>query len=224
MKPGKLKEMLSYLVPLEIETRSSFHNPLLEVTLNNGHYVLDAKDSNYSFGALYTIFQRSFDLLKIGSKNIDNCLLLGLGAGSVVHLLRKKFKLSMPITAVEIDPVVLELGRKYFGLNDYPALNIVNQDAFNYARDCKGTFDLIVIDLFINDVVPGKFHTREFIADLKRISNAGTIILFNKMLSSDDAELGYSDLVKDMSNEFDSVSSQTYEVNGITNKIICVNA
>jgi len=223
MNVSKIKEIVSYIIPLQIETRTSFHNPLLEVTLRNGRYVLDAKDSNYSFGALYTIFKNTFNELSIKDKNINSCLLMGLGGGSVVNLLRKKHQLNMPITAVEIDPVVIELGNKYFELNNYKDLYIVNEDAFDFAKKCENTFDLIIIDLYINDEVPGKFHTKEFISYLEKMSHKSTVILFNKMLNSNRAKEDYSNLVKDMSVKFGSVSLLTYQVSEVTNKIICVN-
>src|SRR3989344_8028249 len=50
-------------------------------------------------------------------KNSPNALILGLGGGTVVHLLDEKFKPSK-MTVVEIDPSVIEIAKKFFGLND----------------------------------------------------------------------------------------------------------
>lgn len=223
MKVSKIKEIVSYFMPIHVEACSSFHNPLLEVTLRNRRYVLDAKDSNYSFGALYIIFKNVFDELSIKERNINSCLLMGLGGGSIVNLLRKKHQLTMPIIGVEIDPVVIELGKKYFDLDGYKDLYVVNEDAYDFAKNCNSKFDLIIIDLYINDEVPGKFHTKEFISFLEKMSHKSSVILFNKMVNSKKAKEDYSTLVKDMSAEFGAVSLLTYKVNEVTNKIICVN-
>lgn len=223
MKINKLKQILSYILPIPIEVCSSEFNSVLEVTLNRGRYVLDAQNSNYSFGALYTIFKNTFIDLGITEKPIKNCLLLGLGGGSVVNLLQKKHNLSIPITAVEIDPVVIDLGKKYFNLNNYKDLSIINEDAFDFAMYCNKRFDMIIVDLYINDVVPDKFHSSEFISYLEKMSHSSTVVLFNKMLNSTSAKSGYSRVVKEMIAKFGSVRLLTYNVNSVTNKIICVN-
>jgi spermidine synthase len=223
MKEGKLKEIVSYILPLQVEACSSKYNNLLEVMLRNGRYVLNSENANYSFGSLHAIFKGAFKDIDLGNLNISNCLLLGLGGGSVVNLIRKTHQLTMPITAVEIDPVVIEIGYKYFNLNTYGDLNIVNMDAFEFVKKNKEVYDIIVIDLYINDVVPGIFHSKEFVSNLRKCSHSNTIVLFNKMLNNKTAKHEYGKLVYELADAFGSVSFLTYHLNGVENRVICVN-
>jgi spermidine synthase len=220
---NKVKEMISYVMPLQIETCSSEHNAILEVTLSNGRYVLDSEKCNYSYGALYTIFKKVFRDLNFQDLNFSNCLLLGLGGGSIVNLLRKEYHLTMPITALEIDPVVIDLGKKYFGLNDYANLTMINEDAFEFVKRENDSFDLIIVDILVNDEVPTRFHSREFVSYLEKMSHGSTIILFNKVLSSERSRRDYTNLTAEMADAFGSVNILTYEVHNVTNKIVCVN-
>lgn len=51
--------------------------------MNNGKLMLNANQSNYSFGGLHLIFEQLFDQIQIDKYDFKNVLLLGLGAGSI---------------------------------------------------------------------------------------------------------------------------------------------
>lgn len=76
-----------------------------------------------------------------------NALILGLGGGTIAHLLTLRYG-SLPITGVECDPAVVWLARNQFGLDAQAHLQIVLADAFDYARRCKETYDAICVDLY----------------------------------------------------------------------------
>jgi spermidine synthase len=104
-----------------------------------------------------------------------------MGAGTVVSLLKQKFKIDCTITAIEKDDVVIELAKKYFEIEKFKALNIVNDDAFEYVKTTHKKFDLIISDLFIDGNVPEQFASSEYITNLKRISNTNSCLIYNKM-------------------------------------------
>lgn len=223
MKPGKIGGIMSYIFPLQVEATSSQYNSFLEILLSNGKYLMNSERSNYSFGSLHKIFESTFRDIKLENLNISNCLVLGLGGGSVVELIKEKYKSDMPITAVEIDPVVIQLGYKYFDFGNYKDLTIVNDDAYGFVKSSDLKYDLIIIDLYISDEVPGEFHTKEFVLALQNSSHNNTIILFNKMLGTKTKEKEFNTLVYEMSQAFGTVSFLSYVVHGVENKIICVN-
>ena len=64
------------------------------------------------------------------SDDIKKILVLGLGAGSIVKVINKYFPKSK-ITAVEIDPMMVEIGKKHFDLEKARNLEIIIGDAFN---------------------------------------------------------------------------------------------
>lgn len=75
-------------------------------------------------------------------------LILGLGCGTLVKLISKKWPRAK-ITGVEIDPVMINLGKKYFRLGEFPNLKIILSDA----REFKPTrpFDLVLSDTYIGN-------------------------------------------------------------------------
>ena len=68
-------------------------------------------------------------------------LILGLGAGTVAHLLTRRFG-PVPIVAVDDDAGLVEVARAEFGLN-LDILRDHDRYAFAYAEQTKERFDLI---------------------------------------------------------------------------------
>lgn len=126
--------MVSYLYPVIVEKRKGTVTPYLEVVKSNGKYVLNSDNANYSYGGLHALFNAFFKRIAIKKYDIKSVLVLGMGAGTVVSLLKQKYKIDCYITAVEKDDVVIELAKKYFEIEKFKALNIVNDDAFEYVK------------------------------------------------------------------------------------------
>jgi len=173
--------MVSYLYPVIVEKRKGTVTPYLEVVKSNGKYVLNSDNANYSYGGLHALFNSFFKRIAIKKYDIKSVLVLGMGAGTVVSLLKQKYKIDCSITAVEKDDVVIELAKKYFQIEKFKALRIVNDDAFEYVKTTHKKFDLIISDLFIDGNVPEQFASSEYITNLKRISNTNSCLIYNKM-------------------------------------------
>ncbi|MEK7566036.1 MAG: methyltransferase domain-containing protein, partial [Patescibacteria group bacterium] len=82
---------------------------------------------------------------------LRNVLILGLGCGSILKPLLKKYPHSQ-ITGVEIDPVMIALGKKYFNLDKIANLKIIIADATK--TKLKDDFDLIIYDLYSGGELP----------------------------------------------------------------------
>ena len=177
----KIKNIVSYMYPIVIETREGSVTPYLEVMKSNGKYVLNSHNANYSFGGLHILFDAFFKQIDIKKYDIKNVLLLGMVAGSVISLLKQKYKINCAITAIEKDEVVIELEKKYFEIEKYKPLSIVNDDAFEFVKTTYKKYDLIISDIFIDGNVPAIFATPEYVNNLKRISNEKSCIIYNKM-------------------------------------------
>lgn len=170
----KTKKILSYLWPIT-KRFSSEINGTLEVTYINGKKVLDTANANYSYGSLQKILE--FGLEQIDLKPVKNILLLGMGGGSVIGSLRKKFDYEGNIVAVEIDPQVIQIAAKEFGITESHNQRIVQDDAFQFVKECNERFQLIIIDLYIDTEVPAVFLEREFCQEVsQRIEEQGFLI------------------------------------------------
>jgi len=176
---NNFQKYLSYLYRITVLKTSSHINPILIVAIQNGKYVLNAKNANYSFGSLHRVFQQTFRLIAIKDKNIKETLLLGCGAGSVVSIIFNELHLATKIDTVELDSKVIEIGKKYFNLNAYKNLTIFNTDALDFLQKSTKTYDLIIIDVFQNINVPAEFQTQQFFNQVKSRLNDKGIVLFN---------------------------------------------
>ncbi len=119
----------------------------------------------------------------------EDILLLGLGAGSVIALLRDDFKIVNTIRAVDIDPIVIQVAREEFGLDSYKDTQIICQDAYDFVRESPEKHGLIIIDLFIKNIVPEKFFDDIFWENISRILTVKGQIIFNTMIKTTKTEL-----------------------------------
>jgi len=211
-----LKFVFSFIYPVTIEKTSSKINPVLEVRIENGKYVLNALHANYSYGTLHQIFLKAFQRIGLNDRQIKNVLLLGFGAGSVPHLLAQEFKIDCKITAVEIDDKVIEIAKKYFNIQRFENLDLIIADAFEFVNHCNFKFDLIVVDIFINDKVPAEFESQQFLLALKKLMSDSSLLLFNKIVQSENGEEPFRRFLKNFKDIFPE--TETMEILG--NRVI----
>jgi spermidine synthase len=171
-----LKKLISFIWP-QTKKVQSVYNGLLEVTLTNGKKILDSENANYSYGTLQRVMEKSLD--KIDLLHVNSVLLLGLGGGSVIDSLNNKFDFKGSITAVELDPVVVRIAKEEFGIATSDHLRIIESDAYTFVESSEELFDLIIVDLFIDDRVPEKFYSRDFCERILKLSAQNGKIIFN---------------------------------------------
>lgn len=173
--------LISYLYPITKKIESDI-NGTLEITWYNGKKHLNTKNANYSYGSLQRILK--YGLEKMDLSKVHSVLLLGLGGGSVIQTLRKDFNYQEHITAIEIDPVIIQIAKDEFQLQNNEQLEIICTDAIEYIEKTQATFDLIIIDLFIDIHVPKQFLELPFWETLLKRKSTSGIILFNASLES----------------------------------------
>jgi len=94
-------------------------------------------------------------------------LLLGLGGGSNAHLVNKLYPKAQ-ITAVEIDPFMVELSNRFFEGKKIKNINTVIADAEDFVRDLtpKDHYDLVLVDCFAGLGIPKKLEKNSFFQKL----------------------------------------------------------
>lgn len=174
-----MSKILSYFYPITKKVVSDFSGTL-EITWYNGKKMLNTENANYSYGSLQEILK--YGLEKIDLKNVNSILLLGLGGGSVIETLLSDFKYSKHISAVDIDPVIIDIAVREFNLKENETLKLICDDAGNFMRCNTQLFDLIIIDLFIDIKVPQSFLKLPFWETVVNASGTNGTILFNASL------------------------------------------
>ncbi len=179
-----LKRILSHFIDFKTASFPSDLNNILEVWYSNGKLVLHSANANYSFGSLHFIFQDAFKISNFKNNPPSNLLLLGFGAGSIVKIIREEFNLNFPITAIEYDKIIIEIGKQYFNTSAYKNLKIINEDAYQFTFTQVEPYSCIVIDLFNDTEVPEQFVDILFLNRINKILLPGGILFFNIMVST----------------------------------------
>ncbi len=155
-------------------------NGRLEIFYENGKKVLNAPHANYSFGSLHRVFKRTFGYFKPDWKEVKQILILGYGGGSVVNLLMRQPQFNGKITAVDIDPVIRELAERHFP-EELQKTELHVRGAREFLESTPMRYDLIVVDLFIDQRVPEAFTHPYFIKELKKHLNPAGRVIHNLM-------------------------------------------
>tara|TARA_B100000678_G_scaffold285056_1_gene287545 strand:+ start:1846 stop:2496 length:651 start_codon:yes stop_codon:yes gene_type:complete len=175
----KLK-FFSYLYPVRVQIFESEVSGCLEIFWENGKKVLNGPHSNYSFGRLHQVFASGFRHFKPYWEEIHEVLILGYGGGSISELLKKQRGFNGNITAVELDPVIREIAETHFP-EALAGVELHIQDASRFLESTARGYDLIVVDLFIDDQVPAQFGQEAFIKSLQTHLNRGGMLIHNFM-------------------------------------------
>ncbi|QQR86665.1 MAG: hypothetical protein IPJ76_00125 [Flavobacteriales bacterium] len=175
-----LWRLLSYVWPVRLARYQGAFGPL-DVVYEYGVKVLNTPNANQSHGSLHTIWQRVFRQVLSTEEPPASVLLLGLGGGSVVKILRDERAISAPITAVELDPVMVRIATDHFGLKGFPDVKVIIGDAFAPLLGPEWPFDLVVVDVFVDDSVPAAMAEPEVIDRLMSLTSRGGQLLINTM-------------------------------------------
>lgn len=143
--------------------------------------MLCAANAIYSYDDLYLNFRRSFRQLEIAERDPKTVLVLGFGLGSVPYLLEHTFRIKPRCTGVDIDPEVVRLAQKYTSPRLSLALALHCADAQVFVEKDIGTFDLVVVDLFIDDFVPLPFEQESFLENVKKRVAPEGLLLYNRL-------------------------------------------
>lgn len=185
MRPSLKTKLGSYFVDIKLEETLSSYSGKLEVICRNGRYALCTENAVYSYDDLYVNFRDSFQQIDLDKHGIKNVLVLGLGLGSIPLLLEKKFKKNYHYTLVEIDQKVIDLAAKYTLDELNSSCSIVCADALEYVKNSAQKFDLLAIDIFIDDQIPSAFESIEFLENVKKLLSPNALLMYNQLTYND---------------------------------------
>jgi len=103
---------------------------------------------------------------------------IGLGGGRTVSYLRR-FMPELDITAVEIDPGVVKMAKKHFGVKEDSRLRILVDDGRRAINAAKPGFDVVMVDAYRGTWVPETLTTVEFFTEVKAKLAPGGVVAQN---------------------------------------------
>jgi spermidine synthase len=209
-----IKQILSFIRDIPIETASSEKNPYLEIVWSRGKKMLNSKEANYSFGNDYKVFEQALVKFNQSFEKYNNVLILGFGCGSILHLLEKKYNYTANVVGIEYDSKIIELFNKHFQ-SDYSLIpELVIDDAQNYLKLTDIQFDVAFVDLF-NDLENSPLLFDEsFLLDLASKNDA---LIINTTVTKPEDSTQIANLMLQLSRKFKDV--ETFDFHDV-NKVI----
>jgi predicted membrane-bound spermidine synthase len=123
-------------------------------------------------------YSRVMTIAAIFPKDIKRVLVLGLGAGSIPYYFNR-FIPDATVDAVEIDPGVIDVAKKYFGLRETKALHLIESDARVFLNRHSERYDIIFVDAFTGSYIPFHLMTREFYQLVRNRLTPNGVAAFN---------------------------------------------
>jgi len=147
------------------------------VELQSGKKMLKNTSIDYVYGMNRKIFTQAARAVNIGK--LDNIVLIGLGDGAIIRVLRNTFKYKGHIVVLELDQALIDIAHNDFGLKDDTRLKIIQGDGTALLPTLSIKNDLVIVNLFAEPFLNRKCFTIAFwdhvLASLSKKGN----VLFN---------------------------------------------
>lgn len=134
------------------------------------------------------VWGKVVDTIHIKAPKTEKVLLLGMGAGTMVHMLNEKFKgTRLKITSVEIDQQIVDIAYKYFDLSSADNNRVIVVDAYKVIKnpsryDINSNQDCVIVDTYLGDSYPSNISDRKFLKYLFNMVDIGTFVIFNHVI------------------------------------------
>lgn len=108
-----------------------------------------------------------------------NLLIIGLAAGTVSELYTTIYG-AFPITGIELDPQIIEVGQRYFGMNQ-PNVTAIAADGRQWLarQPVTAQWDVIAIDAYRPPYIPFHLTTMEFFQLVAHHLSANGVVAIN---------------------------------------------
>lgn len=137
--------MLKTLLPrTRAQLSSSINGDIKVVEYFNGPCVW-VGDTQQSGPYIKKFWEKIFS--EVSLKETKNILILGFGAGSAYNVIRS-LNDKVKVTGIELDPLMIQVAKQYFGVNESKITKLVVADANKFLKTTKTNFDLIILDIY----------------------------------------------------------------------------
>jgi len=143
-----------------------------------------------------------FGLFDRPRDQVKRVAMIGLGGGAITRFFQLK-RPNLVFHSVEIDPMVVAVARRFFGVLDTPGYRSYAMDGRRFIAEAKRPYDVIILDAFDAEAnLPKPLASQEFFQLLRRhLSPKGVLItnilVYNRRI--------YATLLKTMQTVFPKV-------------------
>jgi len=129
-------------------------------------------------GSLAARYTRYMTIAAAYNERFERAAFVGLGGGRTASYLVDSFpQLSLEIA--ELDPEVIRLAKKYFGVKESERLKVHAQDGRIFLTRSKGTYDAVFLDAYRGPFVPFHLMTKEYFEIIKKHLRPGGVVAQN---------------------------------------------
>jgi len=205
--------MFDFLKPKVLEEVDSKYSGRIRVVSNFSSRYLATGPLTQSGGLVKDVWDPV--LKKFGRKN-KSWLILGLAGGTIAKIISGRLS-PTGITGIEIDPLMIKLGKKYLELGKIPGLKIIIADAKDYLTTVIDHYDYILIDMYLGDRLPEFVYDVKF---LKKLRQLGKLVIFNHLFYDDSKRQKAGELVTGLKDIFPKI----FLMRKLTNLLIICEA
>jgi len=108
---------------------------------------------------------------------VHSLALVGLAAGTISKQYTQVYG-PIPIDGIEIDPAIVDMGRRYFDMNE-PNLNVIVEDGRWALANSKNTYSVIGVDAYRLPYIPWHLTTQEFFTEARDHLTADGVLVIN---------------------------------------------
>ena len=178
-----MKQWLSYIIPQKIAEFRTPYNAYIRINDEGGAkkklLVNGSPQSGSYIDVLWDAALGAFGIADLGC--VKKILVLGTAGGTVIHKVHGFFP-QASIIGVEIDKMMIEIGKKYFGLDKIRELNLIHADAKIFVHQQvqkQKTYDLVIADMSFGRVIPQFLTTPSFVNELYVLSKPKGHVVIN---------------------------------------------
>jgi spermidine synthase len=148
-------------------------------------------------------------------EDVDSLCIVGLAAGTAAKEYTTIYG-PIHIDGVELDPEIVEVGRRFFDMNE-PNLNVAVQDGRYFLAQSDSKYDIIIADAFRQPYIPFHLATKEFFGLAREHLNPGGVLVANVGRTASDFRL-----VEVMATTMDQVFETVFilDVPGDSNSLV----
>lgn len=169
----------------EIDTPSA-HYKIIDVTLQNRPVrVLTMgpagwQSGTYQDGSKELVFAYTHKITDIvaAAPHKDRILILGGGAFSLPEYLGTHYPEST-VDVVEIDPLLPDIAKQYFGFKQPSNVQIFTQDGRTYLNNTTNRYDIVIADVYNDISVPFALTTQEYTEALRSVTSLDGVAIAN---------------------------------------------